>query len=106
MRKEIKKYGRIGCGRPINNKFDIFLPNRWNNMVKYKHIKPTNFVRNVGLYGFYKFNKSRYIHHQNIWFNYLKEINRYVEKDKAYDFLMENTNLCEDVIGVIVGDYL
>jgi hypothetical protein len=29
-----------------------------------------------------------------------------VEKDKAYDFLMENTNLCEDVIGVIVGDYL
>lgn len=39
------------------------------------------------------------------WFWYLEELTRYEEKGMAFDMMMERTNLCEDVIGLI-GEYL
>jgi hypothetical protein len=39
------------------------------------------------------------------WFWYLEELTRYDEKGMAFDTLMKQTNLCEDVIGLI-GEYL
>jgi len=46
-------------------------------------------------------------HHCNNswWYWYLEELTRYEEKGMAFDILMEKTNLCEDVIGLI-GEYL
>jgi hypothetical protein len=47
-----------------------------------------------------------YLHfNNNWWFWYLEELTRYEEKGRAFDLLMERTNLCEDVIGLI-GEYL
>jgi len=39
------------------------------------------------------------------WFWYLKELDKFEEKGRAFDLLMKHSNLCEDVIGLI-GEYL
>ena len=49
---------------------------------------------------------GRYLRfNNNWWFWYLAELTRFEEKGRAFDLLMEHTNLCEDVIGLI-GEYL
>ena len=103
--KEIKFYGKIGCGRPLNNKFDKILPTKKLITIKYKRIKHNNitFINNIKWY-YKNWDKNNYILYLNLWFNYLKEINRYEEIGKAFNILLEHTNLCEDVIGVI-GEY-